>query len=200
MAPSLSWSLCFEFLFLWSCIKFHAYCRSECAGWTKSTVHCMNSSCCKRLVTTCMTRGELYVGCIQGGADGVSHQIISFRLSILSCTCSCNPSFIFDFLVIYLKPHGLSPPANYTDRATAACRRTDCQLLRIEGATWSAWRIPPAVFSRFSRREPLLFYQVAPQLYSRGWVDPVPDALLFFSGSFGNRTRASGFVAKNSDH
>jgi hypothetical protein len=38
--------------------------------------------------------------------------------------------------------HGLSPRANYTDRATAACWRSDCQLLRIEGATWSA-----AVFS-----------------------------------------------------
>jgi hypothetical protein len=36
------------------------------------------------------------------------------------------------------KLHGLSPRANYTDRATAACRRSDCQLLRIEGATWSA--------------------------------------------------------------
>jgi hypothetical protein len=28
-------------------------------------------------------------------------------------------------------------------------------------------------------------------------VDPVPDPLLFFSGSAGNRTRASGSVAKN---
>jgi hypothetical protein len=36
------------------------------------------------------------------------------------------------------KLHGLSPRANYTDRATSACRRNDCQLLRIEGATWSA--------------------------------------------------------------
>jgi hypothetical protein len=36
------------------------------------------------------------------------------------------------------KLHGLSPRANYTDRATAACRRSDCQLLRIEGPTWSA--------------------------------------------------------------
>jgi hypothetical protein len=36
------------------------------------------------------------------------------------------------------KLHGLSPRANYTDRVTAACRRSDCQLLRIEGATWSA--------------------------------------------------------------
>jgi hypothetical protein len=37
------------------------------------------------------------------------------------------------------KLHGLSPRANYTDRATAACWRSNCQLLRIEGATWSAW-------------------------------------------------------------
>jgi hypothetical protein len=36
------------------------------------------------------------------------------------------------------KLHGLSPRANYTDRATAVCRRSDCQLLRIEVATWSA--------------------------------------------------------------
>jgi hypothetical protein len=36
------------------------------------------------------------------------------------------------------KLHGLSPRVNYTDRATAACQRNDCQLLRIEGATWSA--------------------------------------------------------------
>jgi hypothetical protein len=31
------------------------------------------------------------------------------------------------------KLHGLSPRANYTDRATAACRRSDWQLLRTEG-------------------------------------------------------------------
>jgi hypothetical protein len=43
-------------------------------------------------------------------------------------------------------------------------------------------------YSRFSRQEPLLFYQVAPQLYSRGWVDPAPDPLLFFVVP-GNRTR-----------
>jgi hypothetical protein len=36
------------------------------------------------------------------------------------------------------KLNGLSPRANYTDRATGACRRSDCQLLRIKGATWSA--------------------------------------------------------------
>jgi hypothetical protein len=47
------------------------------------------------------------------------------------------------------KLRGLSPPANYTDRATAVCRRNSCQLSRIEGATWSTWRIPAAVFSAF---------------------------------------------------
>jgi hypothetical protein len=36
------------------------------------------------------------------------------------------------------KLRALSPWANYTDRATAACRLSYCQLLRIEGATWSA--------------------------------------------------------------
>jgi hypothetical protein len=47
------------------------------------------------------------------------------------------------------KLHGLSPRANYTDRLTAASRRSNCQLLRIKGATWSAWRVPTAVFSIF---------------------------------------------------
>jgi hypothetical protein len=36
------------------------------------------------------------------------------------------------------------------------------------------------LYSLFSRQEPLRFYHVAPQLYSGGWVDPVPDPLLFF--------------------
>jgi hypothetical protein len=45
------------------------------------------------------------------------------------------------------------------------------------------------------------FFQVAPQLYSRGRVEPVPDPLLLSkSGSVGNRTRASGSVARNQDH
>jgi hypothetical protein len=44
-------------------------------------------------------------------------------------------------------------------------------------------------------------YQVAPQLYSLGWVNPVPDPLLLRkSGSTGIRTRTSGSVARNSDH
>jgi hypothetical protein len=52
-------------------------------------------------------------------------------------------------------------------------------------------------YFRFSRQEPLLFYQVAPHLYSRGSVDPVPDPLLRKAGSDENRTRTSGSVARN---
>jgi hypothetical protein len=44
-------------------------------------------------------------------------------------------------------------------------------------------------------------FHVAPQLYSRGLVDPVPDLLLLIKySSVGNRTRTSGSVARNSDH
>jgi hypothetical protein len=43
------------------------------------------------------------------------------------------------------KLRGLSPQANYTYQATAACRRSWCQLLRLEDVAWSAQRIPTAV-------------------------------------------------------
>jgi hypothetical protein len=53
----------------------------------------------------------------------------------------------------------------------------------------------------FLDRSRYFFFQVAPQLYSRGWVDSVPDPLLLRkSGSAGNRTMASGSVVRNSDH
>jgi hypothetical protein len=45
----------------------------------------------------------------------------------------------------------------------------------------------------FVDRSRYIFFQVAPQLYSRGLVDPVPDPLLLRkSGSAGNRARTSG--------
>jgi hypothetical protein len=48
-------------------------------------------------------------------------------------------SIIHKQKLLYIKKnlHGLSPRANYTDRVAAACRRSDCQLVRIEDATWS---------------------------------------------------------------
>jgi hypothetical protein len=53
----------------------------------------------------------------------------------------------------------------------------------------------------FLDRSSYFFFQVAPQLYSRGSVDSVPDPLLLRKfGSAGNRTRTSRSVASNSDH
>jgi hypothetical protein len=99
------------------------------------------------------------------------------------------------------KLRGLSPRANYTDRATAAYRRNECQLLRIEVCQVFSTADPLQLYSRLSRPQPLIFLPVAPQLYSRGWVDPVPDPLLLRKfGSTGNRTRTSGSVARNFGH
>jgi hypothetical protein len=76
-------------------------------------------------------RPKLEIGCSDSPKEAIGWQINEWvvweRTSI-----SILPPFI-------LKLHGLSPRANYTDRATAASRRSGCQLLRIKGATWSAW-------------------------------------------------------------
>jgi hypothetical protein len=91
---------------------------------------------------------------------------------------------------LYNKLRGFSPQANYTNRVTAACRPSWCQLFRIEGVAWSAQRIPTAVNLGFLDRSCYLSIQVVPQLFSRAWVDPVPDPLLLRKcGSPGNRTR-----------
>jgi hypothetical protein len=51
----------------------------------------------------------------------------------------------------------------------------------------------------FLDRSRYFCYQAPPQLYSRGWVDSVPDPLLLGkSGSAGNRNMTSGYVARNS--
>jgi hypothetical protein len=54
-----------------------------------------------------------------------------------------------------------SPQANYIDRAAAACQRSYCQLLRIEGVTWSAQRIPAAVNLSFQDRSRNFFIQLS---------------------------------------
>jgi hypothetical protein len=99
------------------------------------------------------------------------------------------------------KLRGLSPQVNYTERATAACRRSWCQLLRVEACHVVSVTDSYGRILGFLDLEPLLFFQVAPQLYSWGWVDPIPDPLLLRkSGSAGNRTRTSGPLTRNSDH
>jgi hypothetical protein len=65
----------------------------------------------------------------------------------------------------------------------------NANFLRIEGVAWSAQRIPTVVNRSFLDRSCYFSFQIDPQLYSRGWVDPVTDPLLLRkSGSAGNRT------------
>jgi hypothetical protein len=70
--------------------------------------------------------------------------------------------------IIKTKLRGRSPQANYTDRATAACRRSQCQPLPVEGVACSVQRIPTAINLGFLDRSRYFFNQVAPQLSSRG--------------------------------
>jgi hypothetical protein len=64
------------------------------------------------------------------------------------------------------KLRDFSLQANYTDRATAACRRSLVPTLRIEGVAWSAQRIPMAINFGFLDRSGYSL-EIAPQL-SRG--------------------------------
>jgi hypothetical protein len=58
------------------------------------------------------------------------------------------------------------------------------------GVAWSAQQIPTAVNLGFLEQSRYISIQVAPQLSSRGWLDPVQDPLLLRkSCSSGNRTR-----------
>jgi hypothetical protein len=61
--------------------------------------------------------------------------------------------------------------------------------LWMEGVAWSAQLIPMVVNVEFLDQSRYFFFQGAPQLSSRGWVDPAPDWLLLRkSGSARNRT------------
>jgi hypothetical protein len=117
--------------------------------------------------------------------DGVTETTSS--CSWRSITCK---SFRYRDLKKKKKLRGRSPQANSTYRATAACRQSYCQPLRIEGVAWSTQGIPTTVNLGFLDRSRYFFIQVPPQLSSRGWVDPVPEPLLLRKcGRAGNRTR-----------
>jgi hypothetical protein len=87
------------------------------------------------------------------------------------------------------KLRGFSPRVNYTNRATAACQRSKCQLFADRGCHVVSVMDPYGRILGFRDWSRYFFFQVVPQLYSRGWVDPVPDPPLRKSGSVGSRTR-----------
>jgi hypothetical protein len=58
-----------------------------------------------------------------------------------------------------------------------------------------------SILGFLDRSRNFFIFEIVPQLYSRGWMDPVPEPLFFRnSGSAGNRNRISGSVSRNSDH
>jgi hypothetical protein len=58
-------------------------------------------------------------------------------------------------------------------------REDSANFLADRGCHVVSATISYARFLGFIDRNRYYFFQVAPRLYSRGWVDPVPDSLLF---------------------
>jgi hypothetical protein len=83
-----------------------------------------------------------------------------------------------------------SPQANYTDWAAATCRRNLVPTFADRGVSrGQRGGSRTAVNLSFIDRSLYFFFQVAPHLSSRSWVDPVPGPRLLICGSAGNRTR-----------
>jgi hypothetical protein len=106
--------------------------------------------------------------------------------------CNCNKQTN--------KLHGLSPRANYTDRATAACQRSDCQLFADRGRHVISMTDPfGRILGFLDRSRYFSIKQLLSCTHEAEWT-PFQTHYFFSSGSAGNWTRASGSVAKNSDH
>jgi hypothetical protein len=84
-----------------------------------------------------------------------------------------------------------SPQADYINWATATGRRILVPPFTDRGVSRGQCDGTPAVVNvSFLDRSRYFFFQVAPHLSSRAWVDPVPDPLLLRKfGSAGNRTQ-----------
>jgi hypothetical protein len=96
-------------------------------------------------------------------------------------------------VISFIQTHSMafSPQANSTDWSTATGRRILMQTFMGRGV-WSGQHggTPTAVNLSSVDRSCYFFFQVAPHLSSRGWVDPVPDSpLIRKSCSTEKRTR-----------
>jgi hypothetical protein len=76
--------------------------------------------------------------------------------------------------------HGLSPRASYTDRATAACWRSDCLRFADRGCHVVSVTDPYSRILGFLDRSLYFFFQVAPQLYSTRLSGPRSGPTIFF--------------------
>jgi hypothetical protein len=81
-------------------------------------------------------------------------------------------------------PRHLSPRANYTDQATAAYQRSLVLTLAYRGCHVISLTNSYGRILGFLHRSRYFFFQVVHQFYSRGWMDPVPDPLLFIKYTF----------------
>jgi hypothetical protein len=122
-----------------------------------------------------------------------------FHLYHRSCLHSIPSLYILRILT------KLNPwPGSARELYRPSDRRMSSKLVPIladRGFYVASFTDPYGCILGFLERSRYFFFQVAPQLYSRGSVDLVPDPrLLRKSGSAGNRTRTSGSVARNSNH
>jgi hypothetical protein len=85
---------------------------------------------------------------------------------------------------------GLSPRANYTEQ-TAASSAKIVPTFADRGCHVISATDPHSRIFGFLDWSRYYFFHVVPQLYSWGWVDPVPDPLL------PRKSGTSGFVARN---
>jgi hypothetical protein len=149
--------------------------------------------------------GVMYEVCIEMNPDVVMH-VSSFIT---------NSSGFHKFVCTEMhkhRPHGAHieqkikqvpwpESASKVDRPRDRC--LSAKLLPTFADTWCHMVSVTNPYGRnlgFLYRSRYFFFQVAPQLYPRGCVDPVPDQLLLRkSGSARNRTRTSGSVARNSN-
>jgi hypothetical protein len=141
-----------------------------------------------------------------GSPFGVHDQIISFpffRLTVTLLLFLGRPpwpedGYIYIYIYIYIYMYVCMYVCVYTYRPSDR---------RLSGPTFAeglcykvSTTYPYGRILDFLDRSRYSFFQVAPQLYPRRWVDQVPDTLLGKSGSAGNRIPTSGSVARNSDH
>jgi hypothetical protein len=135
--------------------------------------------------------------------QGLHHVCTTCDLKYCPTCNTAAASSSSDILLSAIMPHyvllHLTPwPESASELYRPRDRRLSAKLVPTfadRGCHVSAWRIPYGRILGFLDRSRYIFL-VAPQLYSRGWVDPVPDPLLLRkSGSAGNRTRTSGTLS-----